>query len=299
MRLAVATKRAIDLAIEADQGSAFRVWSGRVLPHIGDAYREGEKPFRKHLGASLVGGPCARSLWYSFRWFTRKKFTGRLLRLFNRGHLEEGRFIAMLLMIGCRVVQQDAQGKQFTISDAAGHFGGSGDGVVFGCPDLGKDVAALLECKTHGEKSFKELVEKGVKEAKHEHFVQMQTYMRKMQLMYGLYFAVNKNTDEIHLEIVELAPEFADQYIERGVKIVWMRQAPQKLQRASPGYFQCRFCDHMPVCLQGVAPDRNCRTCQYSEPLADGSKMWGCNLRGVKLDEDAQYAACDQYRAHE
>lgn len=299
MRLAVQTKRAIDLAIERDQGSMFRVWSGRVLPHIGDAYRETDKPFRKHLGASIVGGKCARAIWYSFRWYTLKRFTGRLLRLFNRGHLEEGRFIAMLLMIGCKVMQQDAQGKQFTISDAAGHFGGSGDGVVFGCPDLGPNIPALLECKTHGEKSYKELVEKGVQQAKPEHYVQMQTYMRKMQLSYGLYFAVNKNNDEIHLEIVEIAPEFADQYIDRGVKIVWMTQPPQKLQRASPGYFECRFCDHMPVCLQGAQVHKTCRSCQFSAPLDDGSKEWGCKLKGLRLNEDAQLAACDNYRVIE
>ena len=41
-----------------------------------------------------------------------------MLRLFNRGHIEEARFIAMLLTIGMPVYQQDAEGKQFRI-----HFG--------------------------------------------------------------------------------------------------------------------------------------------------------------------------------
>ena len=49
-------------------------------------------------------------------------------------------------------------------------------------------------------KSYKR---KGFYKAKPEHYVQMQMYMNKMKLNYGLYFAVNKNDDSIHGEIVE------------------------------------------------------------------------------------------------
>ena len=28
---------------------------------------------RQHLGASLIGKPCERALWYTFRWTTLKK----------------------------------------------------------------------------------------------------------------------------------------------------------------------------------------------------------------------------------
>jgi hypothetical protein len=40
--------------------------------------------YRAHLGASLIGTECERAIWYSFRWATRARHTGRLLRL-NRG----------------------------------------------------------------------------------------------------------------------------------------------------------------------------------------------------------------------
>jgi hypothetical protein len=45
--------------------------------------------FRLHLGASLIGKPCERSLWYDFRWTTVAQHPGRLLRLFETGQLEE------------------------------------------------------------------------------------------------------------------------------------------------------------------------------------------------------------------
>ncbi len=42
---------------------------------------------RKHLGASQIGHPCLRYLWYQFRWCAESKtsFDGRMLRLFETG----------------------------------------------------------------------------------------------------------------------------------------------------------------------------------------------------------------------
>lgn len=303
IHLALQTKQKIDDMIEADQGSAFRMWLGRVIPHMDDAYRQGEEPFRTHLGASMIGDECPRAIWYGWRWATRPKFPGRILRLFNRGHLEEARFIAMFLMIGCEVFQQDENGKQFRISHAEGHFGGSGDGIAVGLPELNAGQPALLEFKTHNDKSFNELVKKGVREAKPQHFVQMQVYMRKMGIAVALYGAVNKNTDEIHLEYVFLEGELADQYLERGEKIVWLETAPTGLS-TSPGFFKCRFCNHQPVCQMNKAPDRNCRTCKYSRPVPGA--QWMCanpvnaTILGqpVVIDKAQQFLACPNYERH-
>lgn len=59
---------------------------------------------RHHLGGSLVGRECMRELWYSFRWAAGpSKHSGRLLRLFDRGHKEEFRFVEYLRSIGTDV----------------------------------------------------------------------------------------------------------------------------------------------------------------------------------------------------
>lgn len=62
-----------------------------------------EQDFREHLGASVIGDECHRKLWYQFRWVIKSDFDARMLRLFNRGHLEEERFIDYLRGIGCVV----------------------------------------------------------------------------------------------------------------------------------------------------------------------------------------------------
>lgn len=278
--IATETLKAFDRALTVDQGNAFRMWLGRVIPHIGDAYRQDTEPFRSHMGASGIGDDCARAIWYSFRWTTRKQFDGRMLRLFNRGHLEEARFIALLLMIGCEVFQQDADGKQFRISDAGGHYGGSGDGVFVGCPDLPPGTPALSEFKTHNEKSFKKLKEEGVRAAKFMHYVQMQQYMRKMSLGVGVYFAVNKNDDEIYAEVVHLDVENADKFLHRAIQIVPLHEPPKRVSE-SAGWFGCKFCDHRPVCHMSAPPQKNCRTCEWSEPRPDGT--WYCNSKDRQM----------------
>lgn len=311
--LATKTMDAIDAAILADGGNSYRQWLGKVLPHIGDAYRADDDGNRSHLGASVVGDECNRKIWYGFRWAYKSNFPARILRLFNRGHLEEGRLIAALLMIGVQVRQQDQNGKQYRISAAGGHFGGSGDGMLLGLPDLQPGQICLFEAKTHGEKSFFELAGKdwekyrdglvpfsgkGVREAKPEHYVQMTVYMRKFGLGCALYAAVNKNTDSIYMELIGTNPEFADFYIERGTQLIFTQTPPGKINN-SPGYWGCRFCDAKPICHGGEEVLRNCRTCRYSRPEQDGE--WYCLNAASEVPSDAplsketQRTGCSHY----
>jgi len=311
--LAPKTVLGIDAAIKADQGGAYRVNLGKVIPHMDDAYRGQDDGFRAHLGASIVGQECARAIWYGFRWTAKANFEGRTLRLFNRGHLEEARFIAMLLTIGVQVYQQDDKGKQYRIYHAGGHVGGAGDGIAIGIPDVPVGLAILLEFKTHNDASFKKLagdnwkdylkylenpkafrkpVEfsgEGVRESKFEHYVQMQMYMRKMGLPAALYLAVNKNDDLLYGEIVQLDTSVADQFLDRGQNIVFLKGPPKKINE-SGSFYKCKWCDHHAVCHDGAQPLENCRTCKFSQPQLDGS--WLCT------SEDRRQLLLDPKRNH-
>lgn len=293
------TLRAIDRAVAADGGNTFRGWLGRVIPHIGDAYRTDESAFRTHLGASMIGRDCAREIWYGYRWATYPQHDGRMLQLWNRGHLEEARFIALLLTIGCNVIQQDENGKQFRISEYGGHYGGSGDGMAENLPDIGP-TRALTEFKTHNDKSFKKMAGanwgdihkyviqqqplpgktamptfegEGLRKAKPEHYVQMQQYMSKMGLPVGMYFARNKNDDHLYAEVVPLDSENAERYTHRAIQIIRSNEPPKRLSE-SASWFQCKFCDHRPVCHFGAPVHRSCRSCMHSIPHEDGK--WYC-----------------------
>lgn len=296
MKLAIKTLAAIEAALQKDQGATYRGLLGQLMPLAGDAYSTKEEPFRAHLGASLIGRECARELWYSFHWCVAKKFDGRMIRLFNRGHLEEPRFVALLMMIGCQVWQVDENGKQFRILGHRGHFGGSLDGVALGIPDVPENEPCLAEFKTHGEKSFIKLTNEGVMSAKWEHFIQMQVYMGKNGLKWALYCAVNKNTDELHMEIVQFDETQYLRYLDRSAMIIDSVEPPPRISN-TPGYFKCKFCDASAICHLKELPHRNCRTCVSSRAVNEGK--WVCEsedpLTLYELDQAAQLKGCRCY----
>jgi hypothetical protein len=139
-------------------------------------YQEKSRPYRPHLGASVIGHSCDRYLWLTFRWAKQQNFPGRILRLFETGNLEETRIAKELKGIGVVLHTHDENGSQIRCFDDSGHFGGSVDGVGKGFPEALK-TWAILEAKTHNSKSFKQLEKKGVLESKPRHYAQMQVYM--------------------------------------------------------------------------------------------------------------------------
>ena len=63
---------------------------------IDTAHEKKADNHREHLGASLLGHPCDRYLWLTFRWAVKPTFPGRLLRLFRRGHNEEDTVVSVI-----------------------------------------------------------------------------------------------------------------------------------------------------------------------------------------------------------
>jgi hypothetical protein len=95
-------------ALDLDRPGADSAIANLIAKEI-DAYAERtyNDGHRKHLGASLIGQKCSRALWYVFRWVRRPEHNGRVLRLFNRGHREEDRFVEYLRGIGFKVFTVD------------------------------------------------------------------------------------------------------------------------------------------------------------------------------------------------
>ena len=203
--------------------------------------------FRSHLGASLIGKECERALWYDFRWTTRSKHPGRLLRLFETGQLEEARLVRNLRRTGATVLEVDPEtGRQFRVHAHGGHFGGSLDGAALNLIEAPK-TWHVLEFKTHSSKSFTDLVAKKVQISKPQHFAQMQIYMHLTGITRAMYLAVNKDTDDLHVERIELDSAFAQKLLDKAQRIIF---AAVPLARISddPSWYQCRMCDHAALC---------------------------------------------------
>lgn len=255
-----------------------------------------DEKMRGHLGYSSIGEDCARKLWYSFRWATKPEHPAATLRLFERGHLEEDRFVRWLRGAGVLVYQNDPEtNKQFRFSGYKGHVGGEIDGVGVG---LISGQPYLLEFKTHSEKSFKDLVANGVEFSKPMHYVQMQMYMGQYSFSKGLYLAIDKNSDKLYDEVLEFNPAVYEKYLKRAQMIVDAPEPPPKLS-TNPSWFECKWCDHHSVCHLKEAPLRNCRTCAHSTPVENGK--WKCECPENEVAEISVYViekGCFRYHQH-
>ena len=250
---------------------------------------------RTHLGASIIGHDCQAYAWNTFRWLRFEQFEGRMLRLFNRGHEEEARFIRWLRGVGFEVRDvEPATGKQFRITGAKGHFGGSLDSMMkaperYGIPG---HLIWLGEFKTHNEKSFAKLQKSGVQAAKPQHFRQMCSYGRAYSFEWGLYCAVNKNTDELYFEIVKLDWRQADDLFRKAEGIIFSQLRPAKIAQSAE-YFDCKYCDFKGLCFGNEVPTKNCRSCSNAFPVDDA--QWFCQVHNAIIPKDVIPQGCDSW----
>lgn len=245
---------------------------------------------RPHLGASLIGHECDRYLWLTFRWAKLAEFEGRLLRLFDRGNREEPRIHEELRGIGVELHTMDGD-KQIACRDPSGHFGGSVDGVGRNFPEAPK-TWAVLECKTHSASSFQAMQKKGVKESKPRHHAQMQVYMGLMELDRALYYAVNKDTDEVYTEWVHFDAAEFQKLQERATRIIEATEPPAKLSD-DPAFWICKTCDMYALCHQQKVAAANCRTCVAASPVENG--RWHCQTHNSIRTGEEQGEGCPSH----
>lgn len=258
------------------------------------AYDDGH---RSHLGASLIGHECSRHLWYVFRWAKHEQFSARMLRLFQRGHLEENRFIEYLRGSGWEVVNRPEGAAQYRVSAVLGHFGGSLDGMARPqelLHPIDEDADAfLLEFKTNGTgASFTGLMEKGVRRAKPQHWAQMCVYGALRKLKHAVYCAVNKNDDDIHIEVVELDWNYGNELMGKAHAIIMSQEPPPRLAQ-SPAFHICKFCSHQGICFRDEPMEKNCRTCKFARPVEDA--QWYCDFHNGAIPRDFLKTGCDDH----
>lgn len=274
---------------------------------IYDAYRSGNVSRRsRRLGASEIGKACDRRIWYAFRWYGQEDFDGRMLRLFETGHLEEKRFAGNLRAIGCEVhLDSGSDGSQFTFTDISGHFVAKIDGAVLGIPEAQK-TWHCLELKTHNAKSFGKLRSAGLRVSKPDHYCQLIVGMALSGMKRGLYLAVNKDTDELYSERfrIEECKDDVAAILKRAASIIFSPVPPERISRKADST-ECRYCPFNAICHEDAEPDRTCRSCKHSMPFApdtepvEGENLpgdWVCHEHCRILSKEDQEAGCELYQ---
>ncbi len=224
--------------------------SGRIEALLDVALQTEHKasPQRDYLGASRLGAACERQLQYEYAKASvdaGKGFTGRLLRIFERGHRTEDMVMRWLRLAGFALKTEDANGHQFGFSVADGRLRGHVDGVLVAGPE-GFSYPALWENKCLGSKAWREVQKHKLAIAKPVYASQIAIYQSYLGLHEhpALFTAVNADTMEIYAELIPFDATLAQRMSDRAVRVIQATEAGELLPRAfaDSTHFECKFC---------------------------------------------------------
>jgi hypothetical protein len=216
------------------------------------------RPRRDYLGGSRLGHACERVLQFEFTATPKdegQEFTGQALRIFAIGYALEDLGVAWLRGARFDIYTRKGNppdGGQFGFSVAGGRIRGHVDGIIAAGPEgFGLAVPALWECKTMNAKNWRACVKDGVTKSKPIYAAQITLYQAYMEgavtgisAAPALFTAINKDTAELHHELVPFDADLALRMSDRGVRILQATDAGELLPRVAttPDFFECRFC---------------------------------------------------------
>ncbi len=222
---------------------------------------EAANPPREYLGGSRLGVACERALQFEYAGAPRddsRGFSGKTLRIFAAGHLFEEMAIRWLRAAGFDLVTRKQDGGQFGFAVAKGRIRGHVDGILAGGPlDVPMNYPALWECKSLNNKSWNDTARRGVVISKPVYAAQIATYQAYMETTIpgiatnpALFTAINKDTAELHFELVPFDAALAQRMTDRAVRVLQATDAHELLPRITrdPSHYECRFCDWSDRC---------------------------------------------------
>lgn len=222
---------------------------------------------RHYLGGSRLGVSCNRALQFEYTNTPKdegQNFTGKILKIFEAGHVFEELAIKWLKQSGFELITHKknsiGESEQFGFSAANGKIKGHIDGIIVGAPkDLNLSFPMLWECKSMNNKSFKETVKKGLVLSKPFYASQIAVYQAYMESSIdgistnpALFTAINKDTAEVYFELIHFDKTLAQNMSDKGVKILKATESHELLPGMSTdtSYFECRFCPWQKRCLE-------------------------------------------------
>lgn len=227
---------------------------------------------RDYLGGSRLGHECERALGYEYAKTPKdegRDFSGRIYRIFDRGHDGEARMVEYLKLAGFELEEEKPSGGQWGFAtcydkvNGVYRIRGHADGVIRGGPDkigtrdIKKKYPFLWENKILNEKRYNALMKSGsARTSEWEYFVQTQIYMAYLELKWCLFTAVSANTMHIYAELIELDIAVAQEASDRGVRVVTAGRIEELPRIASKETdFRCKWCDYKETCWNTGAPE--------------------------------------------
>jgi len=197
-----------------------------------------EEP-RRYFGASSIGKPCLRSIWYAYKGVDSLPIEPKTQVTFNIGKCLEEMVLEYLKQSGVFVISQGQFYQDSDVMELQGHV----DGVIV-LPDGSK---AILELKTANDTSFNRFKSHGLLPWSEVYYSQLQTYMGMSGIHKGVLLALNKNTSEFHQECVIFDEIWYESLKWKAKNLRDAIEPPEKIS-GNGSYFLCKSCQFRKVC---------------------------------------------------
>lgn len=250
--------------------------SGKTLLEIDKALelkQRLEKP-RHYLGASQIGTPCWRKLFYSFRGACTREISAKGIRAIEDGFLQEKVMAERLRMVpGIQLYTEDAEGNQINFSLLGGFFRGSVDGMILNPLEGSATEFEIWEHKSVNETKFNELNklihEKGEKKALEEwdeiYYDQAIIYMDSFQKKRHFLTVTTPGGRDYTSCRTEASITKANTIKDKAQSIIFDNWTIPSRISEKREYYLCGWCEFKGICHDGDIPDVNCKTCRYRD----------------------------------
>lgn len=197
-----------------------------------------EKP-REYIGASSVGDPCLRKIWYGLRGSESSPFEAKQLLTFEIGHKLEEMILEFMTKAGIFVINKGQFYQDSELHILQGHV----DGVLV----LSDESRAILELKTANDSSFGRFKRFGLKAWSMGYYSQVQTYMGMSGIKKAVLLCINKNSSEMNHEWVYFDEEHYWELKQKAKAIINSESPPPKINDTGT-YFLCKQCKFYGEC---------------------------------------------------
>lgn len=205
-----------------------------------------QKP-RDYVSTSGIGRECMRQIQYDFMAVPKDEgadFPPKTLRIFEAGHKGEDDVADWLRSAGFDLRTHRSDGKQYGFSALNGKFKGHIDGCIMApAPGVEMEAPALWENKELGSDPWADVHRRGVVVSKPVYAAQIAIYQAYMELPApALFTARNRDTRELHCELVPFDAALAQRMSDRVVDVIKACEAQDLLPRcaATPESVLCR-----------------------------------------------------------
>lgn len=202
---------------------------------------------REYIGASSIGNPCSRAIWYAFKGMVKKPLEAKQIRTF-----ETGNYLEVMLKEKIKRAAIELDDGRFLVPGRDRQlniFQGTPDAII-----IINNEKLILEIKTANDSSFNNFVKKGCKEWNPQYYSQVQAYMGFTDgKVAGAYILVlNKNTGVLHDEYLQFDEILYHELREKAKRISEATEAPERINK-NPMFYLCSMCQYKEVC-HGVKP---------------------------------------------